>query len=132
MEEVSLWILLKSLRRMIFVEECEFSCLISNDISCSLHRELTQDGLDCGYEVGQLISEFLETTEKRDLRVLYYVKGLPTERDLGTTPAFWLNPVPEYHDTVNLIFYLSTSICFSQITTIYVRLCSLQKLLLTN
>jgi len=64
-----------------------------------LHDKLTQDGLDCGDEVGKLISEFLETTGKRNIRLLYYLKGLPTERDYDTSPSFWVNPVPQLHDT---------------------------------
>ncbi|KAE9554682.1 hypothetical protein FO519_002092 [Halicephalobus sp. NKZ332] len=64
-----------------------------------LHAKLTQDGLDCGDEVGELISEFIETTDKRKIRLLYYVKGLDTERDCDTDPSYWLNPVPLLHDT---------------------------------
>ncbi|KAE9554683.1 hypothetical protein FO519_002093 [Halicephalobus sp. NKZ332] len=64
-----------------------------------LHQQLTQDGLDCGDEVGELISEFLETTDKRNIRLLYYVKGLDTERDYDTSSSFWLNPVPRLRDT---------------------------------
>ena len=66
----------------------------------SLHDKLTQDGLDCGDEVGQLISEFIETTDKRNIRLLYYVEGLPTERDQSSDSSFWLNPVPLLQDTV--------------------------------
>ena len=88
---------------MTFVEECEFSFLIIANICFSLFNKSTQDGVDCGDEVGQLISEFLETTEKRNIRLLYYVKGLPTERDLDTEPSFWNNPVPHLRDTVSFL-----------------------------
>ena len=117
---------------MIFVEECEFFSLISNHISCSLHRELTQDGLDCGDEVGQLISEFLETTEKRNIRLLYYVKGLPTERDYDTSSSFWLNPVPRLHDTVSVCLLFIHIYFFSHHIMTHLLLCFAPIVLLTN
>ena len=74
---------------------------IIDHFNFSLHDKLTQDGLDCGDEVGQFISEFLGTTDKRNIRLLYHVPGLPTERDYDTSPSFWLNPVPDLHDTAS-------------------------------
>jgi len=76
-----------------------------------LHRKLTQDGLDCGDEVGQLISEFFETTETRNIRLLYYVNELETERDVDTDSSMWNNPVPQLRDTPNYHDYASFMLC---------------------
>ena len=106
---------------MISDKECEdlLSSLVIITF-CSLHEKLHQDGLDCGNEVGRLISEFIETTDKRNIRLLYFVKGLSTERDQDTDSSFWLNPVPRIHDTVCayiLFIYMYFQLAYQAVAT---------------
>lgn len=60
---------------------------------------MKQDGYDCGDEASKFIGNFLETLDKRDMRLLYFVEGLNTERNYTTNQTFWLNPVPIINDT---------------------------------
>uniref|UniRef100_A0AC34QUE0 MOSC domain-containing protein n=1 Tax=Panagrolaimus sp. JU765 TaxID=591449 RepID=A0AC34QUE0_9BILA len=64
-----------------------------------LFEKKTQDGLDCGDEVAELIANWLNVADKREIRLIYYADGLQTERDFVTDPSYWLNPVPIVPDT---------------------------------
>lgn len=58
------------------------------------------EGYDCGDEVSNFVTDFLDVKNKRKLRVLYYVDGLYTERNLSTQKSYWNNPVPKHNEKV--------------------------------
>lgn len=65
-----------------------------------LHRNERTDGYDCGDEVGQFLTDVLELQGKRNLRLLYFVDGVYTERDFPTLSVYWNNPVPKLDDEI--------------------------------
>uniref|UniRef100_A0A915DPB8 MOSC domain-containing protein n=1 Tax=Ditylenchus dipsaci TaxID=166011 RepID=A0A915DPB8_9BILA len=67
---------------------------------CRLHNKACTDGYDCGLEVGAFLTKFLEVTGNRDLRLLYFVDGIYTERDYASKSVYWNNPVPVLQDQI--------------------------------
>ncbi|KAF8370934.1 hypothetical protein PRIPAC_77363 [Pristionchus pacificus] len=62
-----------------------------------LHAKLEADGVDCGDEVAELITTFLE---EPDTRLIYYRPDLFNGRPCKTEQEWWNNPVPKRSDTV--------------------------------
>ncbi|KAI1726657.1 MOSC domain-containing protein [Ditylenchus destructor] len=65
-----------------------------------LHRNERTDGYDCGDKVGQFLTEALEVQGKRELRLLYFIDGVYTERNFPTDPVWWNNPVPKLTEQI--------------------------------
>ncbi|KAI6174555.1 MOSC domain-containing protein [Aphelenchoides bicaudatus] len=65
-----------------------------------LHEKARTDGLDCGDEIGQAFTEYLQVEGKRRLRLLRFSPTLFTERDQSSHPRFWLNPPPKVDDHI--------------------------------
>jgi hypothetical protein len=63
-------------------------------------HELKEEGLECGDEVSNFFHEFLNVSDKRDIRLLYFIEGLYTERNVVTQSNFTNNPVPKLTDYV--------------------------------
>ncbi|KAI6171195.1 MOSC domain-containing protein [Aphelenchoides bicaudatus] len=64
----------------------------------NLYDNARTDGLDCGDEVGQALTEFLGLEGKRSLRLIQFSPKLYTERDPVSNQKFWLNPIPKVED----------------------------------
>ncbi|GMS96293.1 hypothetical protein PENTCL1PPCAC_18468 [Pristionchus entomophagus] len=66
----------------------------------TLFDKLQADGLDCGDEVADLISSYLE---EPDTRIIYYRPNLFNGRPCKTEQEWWNNPVPKRTDTVRYV-----------------------------
>uniref|UniRef100_A0A8R1IIM9 MOSC_N domain-containing protein n=1 Tax=Caenorhabditis japonica TaxID=281687 RepID=A0A8R1IIM9_CAEJA len=64
-------------------------------IRASLFDNLKQDGYDCGDEVAQVLSEYIE---EPDYRLIFYKEGLYTERTCIPDDDWWNTPVPKRKD----------------------------------
>uniref|UniRef100_A0A8R1E273 MOSC domain-containing protein n=1 Tax=Caenorhabditis japonica TaxID=281687 RepID=A0A8R1E273_CAEJA len=67
-------------------------------IRASLFDNLKQDGYDCGDEVSQVLSEYIE---EPDYRLIFYKEGLYTERTCIPDDDWWNTPVPKRKDDVS-------------------------------
>uniref|UniRef100_A0A914YDV8 Molybdenum cofactor sulfurase middle domain-containing protein n=1 Tax=Panagrolaimus superbus TaxID=310955 RepID=A0A914YDV8_9BILA len=74
-----------------------------------LHFKQKQEGLDCGDEVGEFLENFLETKNKRRIRLLYFNSDLKTERNYISTSEYWKNPVPILPDYVCYLIHLKNN-----------------------
>ncbi|CAD5214825.1 unnamed protein product [Bursaphelenchus xylophilus] len=73
-----------------------------NDVRrAALHGGKKTDGLDCGDEIGEALTQYLQVEGKRRLRLLKFDPKLWTERDFHTDPSWWHNPVPNVQDHIN-------------------------------
>jgi uncharacterized protein YcbX len=83
-----------------------------NDVRhASLHRQEKTDGLDCGDEVGDYLTNFLDVVGKRQLRLIYFKEGLHTERDFPSEPNYWNNYVPDVKDHIGYADLASYMAC---------------------
>jgi uncharacterized protein YcbX len=77
-----------------------------------LHFKKTQEGFDCGDEAAEFLENFLETKNKRKLRLLYFNSDLKTERNYTSKSEFWKNPVPilpDYPAYQDLASFMTTT-----------------------
>jgi len=68
----------------------------SNIRRAILHAGLHTDGFDCGDSVAEWLRTVLQSPIS--VRLIYYVKGMYTERTVVTDPDWWKNPVPKRND----------------------------------
>lgn len=69
-----------------------------------LFHGLKQDGLDCGDDVSSFLKAVLESDS--NLRLIHYVDGLYSERDVVSKEEWLLGNVPRRHDRVGFSLYL--------------------------
>lgn len=89
-------------KRDIIRSKWVFIISTTNDIFSVFHEQ-KEEGLDCGDEVSRFFNHYLNVEEKREIRLLYFIEGLYTERNVVTQSNFWNNPVPKLTDYVSPI-----------------------------
>lgn len=58
------------------------------------------DGYDCGDEVADFLTNFLDLNGKKLVRLIYFDDKLYSERNCPTKSEYWINPVPQLNDQV--------------------------------